>query len=424
MKAIIHPSQLRGIIHAPASKSSMQRACAAAWIRNGETHLYNPGKSKDDLVALDIIQQLGADVETIPDAIRIISHREARNNKIHCGESGLSVRMFTPIAALFDIEFSITGSGSLLKRPMHFFDEVLPQLGVTIHSENGYLPLKVRGPLLPSDIEVDGSVSSQFLTGLIMAYVAAGAEDKTIVVRNLQSKPYIDLTLSVLKEFELPVPENHDYREFYFQKQVPKRPRSLVEYSIEADWSGGAFLLVAGAMAGPIFIRGLDLVSTQADRAVVDILVNANAGIAMEAKGISIHPGPMTAFEANATDCPDLFPPLAALASACEGRSVIKGVGRLYHKESNRAVSLRDEFAKMGVHIELNEDSMIITGTKAIQGNVVSSRGDHRIAMALALLALRATGETVIEDAGAVDKSYPGFFSDLGRLGADLTLQF
>jgi 3-phosphoshikimate 1-carboxyvinyltransferase len=424
MKAFIHPSRLQGTVHAPASKSSMQRACAAALISRKECWLFDPGRSKDGLAALDIIRNLGAEVKNEGDRIRITSRgTHELPARIDCGESGLAMRMFTPIAALSGGKIEIHGSGSLRERPMDFFDEVLPRLGVEVHSRKGFLPVTVRGPLVPADIEIDGSLSSQFLTGLIMAYVAAGAQDVTIRVKNLQSKPYIDLTLSVLQSFGLPVPENRHYESFYFKTGKTEEIPGPVEYRVEADWSGGAFLLVAGAVAGDLRVTGLDLLSKQADRAIFDILQKANASIAFEAKGIRVMSSEMQAFETDATDCPDLFPPLVALACTCRGRSVISGVHRLVHKESNRALALQQEFGKMNVPVDLQDDRMIITGVETIRGAHVHSHGDHRIAMALAIATLRAEGETVIDGAEAIDKSYPDFFTDLKKLGAALTLQ-
>src|SRR5438046_208199 len=194
----------------------------------------------------------------------------------------------------------------------------------------------IQGPLQPKTIEIDGSLSSQFLTGLLMAYSAADATDVSIKVNNLTSKPYIDLTLDVMKQFGLKVPENRNYEEFYFKSEI-RSPKSEIEYTVEGDWSGGAFLLVAGAIAGPITVRGLDMTSTQADKAIMQALSNANASFAIEAKGIKTHPGKMKAFEFDATNSPDLFPPLVALAANCAGETKIKGVNRLIHKESNRS---------------------------------------------------------------------------------------
>jgi 3-phosphoshikimate 1-carboxyvinyltransferase len=180
--------------------------------------------------------------------------------------------------------------------------------------------------------------------------------------------------------------------------------------------------LVAGVIAGPITIRGLDMMSTQADKAVMEALDYANANMAVEAKGIKIRPGEVKGFEFDATDCPDLFPPLTALACYCKGQTKIRGVERLTHKESNRAISLQEEFGKMGVKIELNDDAMVIHGGSKINGSTVHSHHDHRIAMACAVTALKADGETTIQEAGAVKKSYPDFYDDLKKLGADVSL--
>jgi len=422
MKVTIHPSQLKGIIQAPASKSSMQRACAAALLSKGASTIYNPGHSNDDKAALDIIQKLGAVIEVDSLELRVQSRGvNPIANEINCGESGLSIRMFTPIVALSDKEITINGSGSLETRPMDFFDDIMPLLGVKIKSNDGKLPITVQGPLVPANIEVDGSLSSQFLTGLLMAYSAAGANNVSIKVKDLKSKPYIDLTLDVMKQFGMNVPENKNYKEFIFHSESTQE--STRQYTVEGDWSGGAFLLVAGTIAGSITIRGLDLSSTQADRKIMDALMNANAAIAMEAKGIQAHPGGLRGFEFDATDCPDLFPPLVALAAYCEGETSIKGVRRLKHKESNRAVTLQDEFDLMGVRIVIEDDTMIIHGG-FIKGADVHSHHDHRIAMACAVAALGADSETVIEEAYAVKKSYPDFYNDLKSLGANVSLPF
>ena len=257
-----------------------------------------------------------------------------------------------------------------------------------------------------------------------MAYSAAGAKDVSIKVKDLKSKPYIDLTLDVMKQFGMNIPENKNYKEFIFHGEpTHDSPLTTHQYTVEGDWSGGAFLLVAGTIAGSITVRGLDLSSTQADRKIMDALMNANAAIAMEAKGIQAHPGGLRGFEFDATDCPDLFPPLVALASYCEGETKIQGVRRLKHKESNSAVTLQDEFDLMGVRIVIEDDTMIIHGG-SVKGADVHSHHDHRIAMACAVAALGANSETVIEEAYAVKKSYPDFYNDLKSLGANVSLPF
>jgi 3-phosphoshikimate 1-carboxyvinyltransferase len=418
----IFPSVLKGEVEAPASKSSMQRALAAALLRNGETVIHNPGTSNDDRAALENIVRLGAEVEggrqqAAGGRLRIVSNGiHPVSSTLDCGESGLGIRMFTPIAALSAEELTITGSGSLRSRPMNFFDEIFPKLGISIRSDNGKLPMVIRGPLKPQNIEVDGSLSSQFLTGLLMAYSAAGAKDVTITVRDLKSKPYIDLTLKVLKDFGWNV-VNNDHKTFFFPGNNELQKETL-HYSVEGDWSGAAFLLVSGAIAGDIVIKGLDPFSTQADKAVLQAMQSAGVSMSITPDQIEVRRSTLKAFHFDATECPDLFPPLVALAAVCEGKTVIEGAGRLTHKESDRALTLQEEFGKMGVNIDLQDDLMIIEGLIQLKSAITHSRHDHRIAMACAVAALRADGSVVIEEAEAINKSYPDFYDDIRSLGA------
>jgi 3-phosphoshikimate 1-carboxyvinyltransferase len=424
MIAIVHPGKLKGAQVAPASKSSMQRACAAALLHVGETIISNPGHSNDDLAALDVIQKLGAQVEQLNEKIKIQSKGVAPvGPEMNCGESGLGIRMFTPIAALSSQSITINGKGSLVKRPMHFFDEIFPSLGVTINSQNGFLPIQIQGPLkAPDTITVDGSLSSQFLTGLLMAYAASDAQGSLIKVLDLKSKPYIDLTLAVLNAFGWKV-QHDNYEEFTFLPH--EQLKEKIEYTVEGDWSGAAFLLVAGAIAGPIIVKGLQMDSTQADKAVMQALQNANVSIALHSDGIQIgseEDNVLRAFEFDATDCPDLFPPLVALAAACMGVSEIKGVSRLAHKESERGLTLQTEFAKLGVKIDLEGDIMKIHGGGEVKGAEVFSQHDHRIAMACGVAALIANAPIKITEAEAINKSYTDFFDHLAQLGAKVEI--
>ena len=422
MTVKIKPSVLHGNIIAPAGKSSMQRACAAALLCKSTSQIINPGKSNDDAAALDVIQKLGARVVNNEDgSLTIYSHGvDPAENEINCGESGLGIRMFTPIAALSHKLITINGTGSLLTRPMHFFDEILPQLGVKITSRQGKLPLQIKGPLVPADIEVDGSLSSQFLTGLLMALGASVTKPVTIKVKGLKSKPYINLTLQVMKDFGMNIPIHNNFEHFQFLPKSVSPQLPTVNYIVEGDWSGGAFLLVAGAIAGNISVHGLDTNSTQADKAILQALQDCECFLAINDNFIDIGPASLKAFHFDATDCPDLFPPLVALASYCTGTTTIKGVSRLAHKESNRALTLQQEFAKLGVAITLKNDIMQIKGGNRIRGATVHSHHDHRIAMACAISALKADGEVFIEDAEAINKSYPDFYEHLQTLGTGI----
>jgi 3-phosphoshikimate 1-carboxyvinyltransferase len=414
----------------------MQRACAAALLHRGTTRILNPGHSNDDLAAIDVIQKLGAIVKT-EDASKekinstsIIVHSngvQPIGDTMNCGESGLGIRMFTPIAALSDQSITVEGIGSLLNRPMHFFDTIFPKLGIEIQSQAGYLPIQIKGPLKPANIEVDGSLSSQFLTGLLMAFAATENTNAVIEVQGLKSKPYIDLTLSVLNTFGWKV-QHQDYKRFEFLAHPPLADH--IDYTVEGDWSGAAFLLVAGAIAGPIVVKGLQLNSTQADKAVMQALKDAGASIDINENAIQIGPakdkagvvGSLKAFEFDATHCPDLFPPLVALAAVCSGVTILHGVSRLAHKESDRGLTLQKEFAKLGIRIELNQDRMMVYGGTGIKGAEVFSQHDHRIAMACGVAALCADGPITITDAEAVNKSYTDFFKHLQHLGAKVDL--
>lgn len=414
----IKPSLLSGEIQAPASKSSMQRACAAALVVKRKSNIYNPGHSNDDRAALGVIQALGAAVKEISaNEIEVEVPAAGKPHAVNCGESGLGIRMFAPLIALNAHAITINGEGSLLTRPMDFFDEVFPQLGIKVTTNSGKLPITLTGPLQPKDITIDGSLSSQFLTGLLIAYAAANATDVTITVTNLKSRPYIDLTLKVMEAFGLNTPVNNQYESFYFDK-VAATPKEHIHYTVEGDWSGGAFLLVAGAIAGDIVVKGLDEQSTQADKKILEALRACGANMLIKGDTISLSPAELRSFEFDATDCPDLFPPLVALAAYCKGNTIIKGVSRLAHKESNRGLTLQDEFKKMGIRIKLDGDVMTVYGGTGVQGARVHSRHDHRIAMACAVAALKATGNTVIEDAQAVNKSYPDFYNHIQELGA------
>ncbi len=424
MIVTIHPSLLKGSVTAAASKSSMQRACAAALLKLGETIIHNPGISNDDKAALQMIQDLGATVE-FKDDILIVNSKGLTSTEhiitVNCGESGLGIRMFTPIFALSPSKITINGKGSLLTRPMDFFDEILPQLGVQITSNAGKLPLHIQGPLQPAAITVDGSLSSQFLTGLLFAFAASATEPVAISVKDLKSKPYIDLSLKVLEDFGYSI-INNNYESFTINPIDKSTQKNSIEYTVEGDWSGAAFLLVAGAIAGDIKVKGLDIQSTQADKAILQALMDCGCKLSIQSEQIEVAApslgSSLKAFHFDATDCPDLFPPLVALASYCNGKTVIEGVSRLAHKESNRGLTLQEEFAKMGVEIVLQDDIMIVNGGNGLHGATVHSRHDHRIAMACAVAALKADGAVTIEEAEAINKSYPNFYQHIEKLGA------
>ena len=434
MKKQIYNSSVFGTITAPPSKSITQRALAAALLSKGETLLVNAGLSNDDVSTTKIIKSLGAEVTNLEGGIvRIKSHfnpsfqtelHKARELKvIQCGESGLAVRMFSSIISLLDQRFVMEGESTLLKRQLDIPEEIFKPLNVKFGSRTGRIPLKVRGPLVPANIDIDCSTTSQFLTGLLFAFSYLNAEDISINVKELKSRPYIDLTLKVMEDFRMKVPENRNYEQFYFPKNdisdLNVSKNNTLNYTIESDWSNAAMLMVLAATRGEIVIKGLDLNSFQGDKIILDVLKQVGADIEMDNQQILVRKNKLKAFQFNAEDYPDLFPPLVALAANCEGVSVIEGVKRLKNKESNRAKCLQYEFGRLGVNIKIEENKMIIEGG-VIGGGIVKSHNDHRIAMALTIAGLNANSRVELGDAEAVDKSYPYFFSDLKQIGAHI----
>jgi len=367
------------------------------------------------MAAIEIARVLGAAVAVADDRIVLEpSGQIAGNVTLNCGESGLALRMFSPVAALFPGVITLTGHGSLLQRPVNMISDALSQLGVKVDTEGGLLPVRLSGRLRAGRALIDGSAGSQLLTGLLMALPLAEA-DSRIDVANLTSKPYIGLTLGLLHDFGITV-ENEDFRTFRIPGNQSYRAH---EYVVEGDWSGAAFLLVAGATAGHVILRNLNPESLQADRAILSALVEAGVQPVAEPDSITAGVSGLRAFTFDATDSPDLFPPLAALAASCEGTSRIRGVSRLRHKESDRAEAIAKVLGAMKISVRFRGDEMIITGGQA-QGAVVSSHNDHRIAMMAAVMAAGAAGKVTITGAESVAKSYPGFFNDLSCLGAGI----
>ena len=411
MDTSVPRGQIAGVVTPPCSKSYAQRALAAALLADGETILRNLDFCDDTLSAIRVIETLGAEVERLDErTVKVRGGLAPKSNMLNVGESGLATRMFTPIASLCNVPITVQGEGTLLYRPMNMMIEPLRKLGVEVRDGGGRLPVEVCGPVRGGEIDVDGSVSSQFLTGLLMALPLA-KEDTTIAVANAVSKPYLDMTIDLASKFGVNIQHN-DYEEFFVEGDQKYEAADLV---IEGDWSAAAMLLVAGAIGGEITLTNVSMLSKQADVAICDALVRAGASVTSEPNSITVERRDLVAFEFNATQCPDLFPALAALAAAAEGESIIYGTHRLEHKESNRAETIAEEYKKLGIEVRLEGDAMYIKGGK-IRSAEVESHHDHRIAMSLAVSALRSDGELLIRNAECVAKSFPDFFGVLESL--------
>ena len=397
----------------PCSKSYAQRALAVALLANGKSVLRNMDFCNDTLSALNCIKMLGAKAErTDEHTIVVEGGLKPQGNLLSVGESGLSARLFTPIASLCSEPIVISGEGTLLYRPMDMMIQPLRALGVDVRDGGGRLPIEVCGPMRGGEITVDGSVSSQFITGLLLALPLA-EQDTVINVSRAVSKPYLDMTIDIASHFGVAI-EHNDYEQFYVAGGQSYAPTT---YSIEGDWSAAAMLLVAGAVAGEVTVGNISMLSKQADVAVCRALVAAGAELISEHDTITAAHRPLHGFEFDATHCPDLFPALATLAAAAEGESTIIGTHRLEHKESNRAEAIAREFGRLGIEVDLSTDNVMkIRGGKIVGGVEVDSHGDHRMAMTLAVAGLISERGVTITGAECVAKSYPNFFEDIERL--------
>ena len=400
-----------GTITPPSSKSYAQRAIALALLAEGRTTLRNIEFCKDTRSAISCIEALGAKVSYLDEStIAVDGGLHPVTDTLMVGESGLATRLFTPIASLNSTPICIKGEGTLLHRPMMMMIEPLRRLGVEVRDGGGHLPIEVKGPIHGGNIEVDGSFSSQFITGLLLALPLA-KEDTTLHVRSAVSTPYIDMTIDTAKRFDVEIMHHEgDYSEFYIEGGQKYTPADL---AIEGDWSGASTMLVAGAISGRVTVKNLSTLSKQADTAICRALERAGAGIIIEGDSITVTKRRLRSFTFDATNSPDLFPALAALAAAAHGQSTIIGTQRLLHKESDRAETIRQEYEKLGIEVDISEENVMKIRGGEIHPATVFSHNDHRIAMSLAVSALRCKGDVTIENAECVEKSYPTFFEDL-----------
>lgn len=423
-KITIFPGTVNGYINAPPSKSVSQRAAAAALLKGGVSHITNFGKSNDELVALNILKQTGCEIGLNNNIVSIkVPEEFAAIVHIHMGESGLSCRMFAIILATLFKKVVINADTSLQNRPMNELMDILLQMNATIeHSTDNYFPFSIENAHLAPSYKINGSLSSQYLTGLLMATGGYRVHEKiSIEVENLVSKPYVDLTLQVLHDFELNVPKQIGYERFEFEKGVQNA--GTVHYCVEGDWSNAAFLLVAGAISGKLKLTGVDLFSKQGDKAILNALMDAGARLSITTERVSIQSNnQLKAFQFDATNCPDLFPPLVALATCCHGTTVISGVHRLIYKESDRAATLIAAFKQLSIDIHIQDDLMIIHGGRIIPKGVITAPNDHRIVMAIAVASISASAPVSIINWQAVNKSYPSFFDDLVQLGIQIQM--
>lgn len=412
----INTSSVSGTITVPTSKSYVQRFIAASILAKGESELFNSGLSDDISTSLNIGHLLGASTRvTCNNSIVVNGDFHFEGNDFFCRESGLCARLFTPIIALSGNDFIISGENSLNKRNLSYDLNQLKKFGLEVNFLNDNFPVSIKGQLKATHCNLDVSKTSQMLSGLLFALPLCDGESQ-ICVNQVVSKPYIEMTLSVLRCFGIKIqwtdnifiiPGNQNY--------IPQSDTA------EGDWSSATNLIVAAALTGNLTIKNLQFDSNQADIKILEILNDAKIKWKKTVNGITVYKGKPKGFKLDLTDNPDLFPAIIPLACAADSKSYIYHVERLLNKESNRLEAIIREYTKMGAKFTKRNDVLEIKPAK-LQFSDVNSWGDHRIIMSLCIAAMANKG-ACIHDSGHVSKSWPKFFTEIKKIGGKTNVQ-
>ena len=439
----------------PSSKSFAQRAIIAAALAQGTSRLDGYSPCGDNESALSAAKALGAQVKVDGSTLLITGTSAFPGGlgltELHTGESGFLTRLMVPVlAAIAKNPVRVTGEKTLLNRPLSDAHDIMAAFGVRLYPESSntlsderkadcYLPLKVVGPLIPGRADVSGKGGSQLISGLLAALPLMGGKS-TVYVHDPRSIPYLFITVDVLKKFGIRIGSEMEGNDEFMETQdwslcsglnfhiKGSQRYQAADFAIEADWSGAAPFLTAGAIFGDVEVTGLDTTSLQADISILDILMQAGASMSqMDEPTGSIHikRAPLSPFDADLNNCPDLFPMVAVLAAFCPGESHILGVQRLRHKETDRAAAIAEMLQQMGVPVSMDDDQMTVTGMglsqrlatgQLLKGGNFVSHADHRMVMALKVASLGADSPVVIDDTTCVAKSFPGFNELFDRL--------
>lgn len=418
----INPSELSGEVKIPSSKSICHRSVICAGLSEGISNIDNVIFSEDIEATCEGMKALGAKIEKYNDHLKIEGIREfiSKNLSIYCGESGSTLRFLIPIGAVVGEEITFKGIGKLVERPLQPYYDIFDDYKIKYENIEGKLPLTIKGKLKPGKYFIRGDVSSQFISGLLFSLPILKGDSKIIVTTRLESKPYVDLTIDMLKNFSIDI-YNKDYREFIIkgnQKYIKSN------YRVEGDFSQAAFWLTAGIIGKDVICSGLNMDSLQGDKVILDIIKSMGGKISIEEDKVKAIYSKTKGTVIDVSQCPDLVPILAVLASLSEGTTEIINAARLRIKESDRLKAISGELNKIGADIEEKEEGLIIRGKKALNGGVVDSWNDHRIAMALAIASIRCKEPVIIKKPLSIKKSYPNFWEDFTALGGNIDSDF
>lgn len=415
----INPKILKGTISIPPSKSLCHRGIIAAALSPGESQISNVIFSDDIHATCQGMEILGAKIEDMGNGVlRIKGNQVDIEDEINIDskESGSTLRFLIPISMLKDNTKVFTGRGKLVSRPLESYYKIFDEQAIIYSSKNGNLPLKVQGKLNPGDFEIEGNISSQFITGLLFTLPLLDGDSKIIVKGDLESKGYVDLTLDTLNKFGINI-ENNNYQEFLIKGNQRYEAR---DYRVEGDFSQAAFWVVAGIIGEEITSLDLNIDSLQGDKAIMGLIKQMGGDIEITKDKVITRRSSTKGIEIDASQCPDIVPILTVLAALSEGETRIVNAARLRIKESDRLKAISTELNKLGADVRELEDGLVIQGKESLKGGIVDSWNDHRIAMSLAIASFRCREEVIITNSDSVNKSYPHFWEDFKKLGGNI----
>lgn len=408
-------SNLNGEVKIPPSKSIAHRLIIGSSLCSIKCEIEGIDYSKDIEATIDCLYNIGADINKEESKVTIVGKGKvcSSGSNFYCNESGSTLRFLIPISLTIENNVIFKGKGKLLSRPLTTYYNIFKEQNIEYSIDDSKSSLGIKGKLKSGKYYVEGNISSQFITGLLYALPILEGESQIFITSELESKSYIDLTLDVLNKFGIKI-VNNDYKSFFIEGN---QKYNSGNFKVEGDYSQAAFFLVAGILGGNIECSNLEIESLQGDKVIIDIIKKMSGNIEVKNGNIISKKSKTYGTIIDASDCPDLVPILAVLASLSIGKTEIINASRLRIKESDRLKAISIGLNKLGANVIEKEDGLIIYGKEKLKGGEVDSFNDHRIAMALSIASIGCTENVIINGSEAINKSYPSFFQDFIKLG-------
>lgn len=402
-----------GTVNVPPSKSDVHRAIICAAMANGVSRISPVALSNDIKATIGCIKALGAEAVLENNVLTVDGTNMYKNKTalLDCGESGSTLRFFIPIAAVGNVNATFVGKGKLPQRPIGIFTEALPKAGTTCKTEGG-LPLEIKGQLKSGIFEIPGNVSSQFITGLLLALPILEGDSEIVLTSPLESVGYIAMTIRTMKQFGV----NIDTTENGWHIKGGQTYKSC-NYTTDGDWSQAAFFMVLGAIGGKVTVKGVAKDSTQGDKKCAEILAEFGAKVTQSDNEVTVEKGDLKAITIDASQIPDLVPVLSVCAAFAEGTTKIINAERLRIKECDRLKATAELLNNLGGKVKELSGGLEITGVSSLKRGNVNGYNDHRIVMSSGVCAARSDGDITATFAMSINKSYPDFYIDYNSIG-------